>query len=62
MYAIRSYYALPDMALPFISRNDAIWDYFEPELKRRLSELEKDDSYAARVQSALTEMLSYNFV
>ncbi len=50
-------FSLPDMALPFISRNDAIWDYFEPELKRRLSELEKDDSYAARVQSALTEML-----
>ncbi len=50
-------FSLSDLDLPFISRNDAIWDYFEPELKRRLSELEKDDSYAARVQSALTEML-----
>jgi AraC-like DNA-binding protein len=46
-----------DMELPFISRNDAMWNYFEPELARRLSELATDDSFAARVRSALIEML-----
>ena len=30
---------------------------FEPELKRRLSELEIDDSYGARVRSVLIELL-----
>lgn len=46
-----------DAEKPFISQNDAMWDYFEPELKRRLSELEVDDSFAARVRSALLEFL-----
>lgn len=46
-----------DLEIPFISRNDAMWEYFEPELKRRLAELEVDDSFAARVRSALTELL-----
>ena len=46
-----------DMEIPFISQNDAMWDYFEPELKRRLFELEIDASFSARVRSALTELL-----
>lgn len=46
-----------DMDKPFISHNEAMWSYFEPELKRRLSELEVDDTMAARVRSALVEML-----
>lgn len=46
-----------DGLLPFISQNDIMWEYFEPELKRRLSELEVDDTYAARVRSALIELL-----
>jgi len=41
----------------FISQNDAMWEYFEPELRRRLSELEVDDTYSARVRSALIELL-----
>ena len=43
--------------LPFISQNDAMWEFFQPELRRRLSELEVDDTYAARVRSALIELL-----
>ena len=39
------------------SYDEAMWTYFEPELTRRLSELDVDDSWAARVRSALTEML-----
>ena len=34
-----------------------MWRFFEPELNRRLSTLETDDSYAARVRSALIELL-----
>ena len=46
-----------DMLLPFISYDEAMWDYFEPELSKRLAELDVDDSMSARVRSALTELL-----
>lgn len=46
-----------DALLPFISRNESMWAFFEPELKRRLSMMETDDSCAARVRSALMELL-----
>jgi AraC-like DNA-binding protein len=46
-----------DALRPFISQNDAMWEYFEPELGRRLSELDVDDTHAARVRSALIELL-----
>lgn len=50
-------FSTADMDLPFISRNDAMWGYFEPELARRLSELDADGAFSARVRSALIEML-----
>lgn len=46
-----------DAKLPFISCNESMWEFFEPELNKRLSMLETDDSYAARVRSALMELL-----
>ncbi len=46
-----------DAERPFISCNESMWEFFEPELNRRLSMLETDDSYAARVRSALMELL-----
>lgn len=46
-----------DLELPFISYDEAMWDYFEPELSRRLTELDVDDSMSARVRAALTELL-----
>lgn len=46
-----------DMGIPFISRNDAMWSYFEPEMARRLSELDADGAFSTRVRSALIEML-----
>lgn len=49
--------SIKDAKKPFISQNDAMWDYFEPELRRRLSELEVDDSFVAKVRSALIELL-----
>ena len=50
-------FAMADLEKPFISYDEAMWDYFEPELSKRLAELEVDDSTAARVRSALTELL-----
>ena len=44
-----------DALAPFISRNESMWEFFKPELKRRLSMIRTDDSCAARVRSALTE-------
>lgn len=46
-----------DMEIPFISFNEGMWDFFEPELQKRLYEMEKDDTFAAKVRSALTELL-----
>lgn len=46
-----------DALRPFISQNDVMWEYFEPELRRRLSELDVDETYSARVRSALIELL-----
>ena len=46
-----------DLQRPFISYNAAMWNYFEPELTKRLADLEIDDSASARVRSALAELL-----
>ena len=46
-----------DALIPFISCNESMWSFFEPELNRRLSMMDTDDSYAARVRSALMELL-----
>jgi len=46
-----------DMDLPFITFNEGMWDYLEPEMNRRLSDLDVDDSFSARVRSTLTELL-----
>ncbi len=50
-------FAKKDALLPFISRNESMWEFFEPELQRRLAMMETDDSCAARVRSALMELL-----
>ena len=46
-----------DMEIPFVTRNDTMWEFFEPELRKRLSEMEVDDSFSARVRSALVELI-----
>lgn len=46
-----------DALIPFISQNDSMWNYFEEELKKRLSELDVEDTYAVRVRSSLIELL-----
>lgn len=46
-----------DMYIPFISFDENMWNYFEPELNKRLSDLDVDDSFSARVRAALTQLL-----
>lgn len=50
-------FAAADLQIPFISHNEGMWSYFEPELSRRLSQLEVDDTTSARVRAALVELL-----
>ena len=47
----------PNCQQPFVSFNAGMWNYFEPELTKRLADLEIDDSISARVRSALAELL-----
>ena len=46
-----------DCRIPFISYDEAMWSYFEPEMNKRLADLDVDESVGARVRSALTELL-----
>lgn len=39
-------FASSDRDMPFVSADDATWSYFEPELGRRLAELETDESFS----------------
>lgn len=50
-------FRMPDLLLPFTSENLSILEYLEPELKKRLADLDIDDSYGKRVRSALVELL-----
>lgn len=46
-----------DLERPFSSENTSILEYIEPELKKRLADLDVDDSYGKRVRDALVELL-----
>ena len=46
-----------DAHVPFVTHNESMWSFFEPELRKRLTELEVDDTVSARVRSALVELL-----
>ena len=46
-----------DMDIPFVSYNEGMWEFFEPGLQKRLYEMDRDDSFSAKVRSALTELL-----
>ncbi len=46
-----------DAARPFLTANEQMFEFFEPELKRRLSEVEVEASVRERVEAALRELL-----
>lgn len=55
--AHRLTFAATDARQPFLTENDAMWDFFEEGLKKKLSDLETEASMQERVRSALQEML-----
>ena len=46
-----------DAHVPFVTHNESMWSFFEPELRKRLVEMDVDDTVSARVRSALVELL-----
>ncbi len=46
-----------DAAMPFVSENPRMWDFFEPGLKERLAELDSAASTTERVRSVLLDSL-----
>lgn len=50
-------YRAEDATRPFLTANEKMWSFFEPELRQRLSELDATASMADRVHGALLELL-----
>lgn len=50
-------FAAADATAPFLTAQAGMWRFFEPELRRRLGELDTTASSADRVRSALLELL-----
>lgn len=50
-------FAAADARRPFLTSNNAMWRSFEPELQRRLAELDARASTADRVRASLLELL-----
>ena len=46
-----------DAATPFLTSNARMWDFYEPELQKRLSELDETATATDRVRAALLELL-----
>ncbi len=46
-----------DASRPFLTANNEMWKFFEPELQRRLSELDSSATTTDRVRAALLELL-----
>ncbi len=50
-------FSAQDAALPFLTANAKMWEFFEPELRKRLSELDETATMTDRVRGALLELL-----
>ncbi len=50
-------FSAKDASRPFLTANEGMWEYFEPGLKKRLSELDRDSTTGDRVRAALLELL-----
>jgi AraC-like DNA-binding protein len=50
-------FSASDAELPFLTANDEIWRVFEPDLRRRLTELDVSASTSQRVRAVLLEAL-----
>ena len=50
-------FSAEDAARPFLTDNSSMWDIFEPQLRKRLSDLADSASFAARTRAVLIEDL-----
>lgn len=50
-------FSAADATRPFLTENEAMWRFFEPELRKRLSEMEESATTTQRVRAALLELL-----
>lgn len=53
-------FAAADALRPFLTFNEGMWRVFEPDLRRRLSELDASSSTVERVRAVLLELLPSN--
>ena len=54
---VRHIFSAEDAARPFLTANEKMWEVFEPDLRRRLSEVGTSTSITEKVRSVLLEML-----
>ena len=54
---IRVTFSASDARRPFLTANNAMWNIFEPELRKRLADLESDATFAKRARAVLLEGL-----
>lgn len=50
-------FSINDVQRYFLTENNTMWRYLEPELTKRIKELEMDNSFAASVRSCLVELI-----
>ena len=50
-------FSAPDAIRPFLTESERMWQFFEPELRKRLTDMEAEASFANRVRSSLFELL-----
>ncbi len=50
-------FSAEDAARPFLTENAHMWDFFEEDFKKRLSQMDADSSLADKVKSVLLEIL-----
>lgn len=50
-------FSVTDAERPFLTANEGMWDFFEPQLSRRLSSLEQDAGMRERARAVLLELL-----
>lgn len=51
-------FSAEDAAKPFLTASEAMWSIFEPELNKRMQDLEKDAKFRDRVRASLMEILA----
>lgn len=55
--AITIVFSAEDAAMPFVTQNEQMWAFFEPDLRKRLAELNVEEGMKVRVRNALLDML-----